>query len=225
MIRCYAGYPVKLPDGEIAGALCILDTQPRLFSDEKLHLLRLLAELVEDEFKIISMATTDSLTGLLNRRSFLLMSQEIMRKSRIKSSIYSVALISMDNLKKINNEYGHAEGDIALKHMANIIDHSVPQNSFTFRRGGNEFGIIFPRMSLSQASKVINSIILNLRDFNKSSPKGYKIIFSCGMSQFDDKKHETAEAMLKEADRKMYQIKDFHLLLKKKTWPFSTLSK
>lgn len=67
-IRFYAGYPVHLPSGDVAGTLCLIHTQPRPFSDDDIASLKDLAFIVEDEFQVIGMAMTDSLTGITNRR-------------------------------------------------------------------------------------------------------------------------------------------------------------
>lgn len=65
LIRFYARYPVRLPNGEIAGAICILDSSPRRFSPKQMSLLMDLTGIVEDEFKLLQLATKDSLTELL----------------------------------------------------------------------------------------------------------------------------------------------------------------
>ncbi len=88
-IRFYAGHPVRLPDGEIAGTICIIDTEPRVLTRDDFLLLKDLAEIVEDEFRIINEATTDPLTGICNRRSFALMTDESLRKAKKKKK-YSV---------------------------------------------------------------------------------------------------------------------------------------
>ena len=85
-IRFYAGHPVRLPDGEIAGTICIIDTEPRVLTRDDFLLLKDLAEIVEDEFRIINEATTDPLTGICNRRSFALMTDESLRKAKKKGN-------------------------------------------------------------------------------------------------------------------------------------------
>ena len=69
-IRFYAGCPVHLPDGATAGSFCIIDHEPREFGAEDVAMLKDLAAIVEDEFAVMNAATTDELTGLLNRRGF-----------------------------------------------------------------------------------------------------------------------------------------------------------
>lgn len=70
-IRFYAGYPLHLPDGAVAGMLCLLNSTPRYFSEEDIALLKGLAFIREDEFQVIYMAMTDILIGIPNRRAFL----------------------------------------------------------------------------------------------------------------------------------------------------------
>ncbi|MFX4315329.1 diguanylate cyclase, partial [Enterobacter sp. 63] len=123
-VRFYAGYPVKLPDGEIAGSICIIDTNPRDFSEEELGFLSDLAKIVEDEFRIINMATTDSLTGLINRRLFSIITKEILKKSRKRNKVFCVVIIDLNDFKPINDNFGHAEGNQALIKFSTILENA-----------------------------------------------------------------------------------------------------
>ena len=143
-IRFYAGYPVKLPDGEIAGTICIIDTKPRFFNNDEYSLLQDLAEIVEDEFKIINEVITDPLTGICNRRSFSLITDEVLQRAKKKKQHFCLIYIDLDNFKEINDNFGHAEGNIALCAFSNILEQQINTKSIVARLGGDEFGVLLP---------------------------------------------------------------------------------
>ncbi|WP_431022187.1 Diguanylate cyclase [Erwinia rhapontici] len=206
-IRSYAGYPVKLPDGEIAGAICIIDTKPREFTSKELNHLKDLAGIVEDEFKIINIATTDSLTGICNRRSFRLILDEVFKNNRKKMKKFSVIIIDLNKFKPINDTYGHAEGNAALCAFSNILENLSYDNSFVARLGGDEFGAILSDSSHLGATAFINELKSDLQKYNNESGKPYLIDFTAGAVEYDFEKHTTVSDILIEADRDMYDKK------------------
>lgn len=206
-IRFYAGYPVKLPDGEIAGSICIIDTKPRNFSEEELGLLHDLAEIVEDEFRMINMATTDSLTALSNRRLFSLITAETLKNSCKRRRVFCVAIIDLNDFKPINDMYGHAEGNQALIKFSEILDNASPENSLVARLGGDEFGVLLPYSTIQQANEFINQLSEMLIRHNVDADKPYQLAFSAGVVEYDQKIHHTYADIMSDADEKMYLIK------------------
>lgn len=206
-IRFYAGYPVKLPDGEIGGTICIIDTRPRFLSGSDYRLLKDLAEIVEDEFRIINMAATDSLTGICNRRSFIVIAEETIRKAKKRNRKFSMIIIDLDDFKPINDTWGHAEGNAALITFANLLEELTDNNALVARLGGDEFGVIFPGSSLIDATSFIDQLTDTLNDYNTNSQKPYKISFSAGLVEFNVAKHLHPADLMREADSNMYDIK------------------
>jgi GGDEF domain-containing protein len=107
-IRFYAGQPVNLPDGTVAGTLCLIHTVPRAFTDD-IASLRDLACIVEDEFEAISMAMTDSLTGIPNRRGFYRAGEKLFRAMNRQDASFSLIYFDLDRFKPVNDLWGHAE--------------------------------------------------------------------------------------------------------------------
>ncbi|MFG6090642.1 sensor domain-containing diguanylate cyclase [Enterobacter soli] len=212
-IRFYAGYPVKLPDGEIAGSICIIDTKPRNFSADELSLLRDLAEIVEDEFRIMNMATTDSLTALSNRRLFSLITKETLKKSCKRKKVFCVVIIDLNDFKPINDTYGHAEGNQALINFSEILENSSPENSLVARIGGDEFGVLLPYSTIQQANEFINQLSEMLIKHNINADKPYQLTFSAGVVEYDEKVHHDYAAIMRDADEKMYLVKKNKKLL------------
>lgn len=212
-IRFYAGYPVKLPDGEIAGSICIIDTKPRNFSADELSLLRDLAEIVEDEFRIMNMATTDSLTALSNRRLFSLITKETLKKSCKRKKVFCVVIIDLNDFKPINDTYGHAEGNQALINFSEILENSSPENSLVARIGGDEFGVLLPYSTIQQANEFINQLSEMLIKHNINADKPYQLTFSAGVVEYDEKVHHDYADIMRDADEKMYLVKKNKKLL------------
>lgn len=206
-IRFYAGYPVHLPDGEMAGTICIIDTKPREFSRDEYALLQDLALIVEDEFRIISQATTDALTGLCNRRSFTLIAEEILRKSVRTNKHFCLIIIDLNDFKMINDNYGHAEGNRALKAFSEILQDTASDNGFIARLGGDEFAVIIPDASDEEGEFFLNQLQKKIDSYNSSNRK-FHINFSGGISVFDKEKRNSFSYMMHEADKEMYRMKN-----------------
>lgn len=205
-IRFYAGYPVHLPDGEIAGTICILDTKPREFTADEFSLLQDLAFIVEDEFRIINQATTDALTGLCNRRSFTLIADEIQRKSLRNNKTFCLIIIDLNDFKLINDTYGHAEGNRALKDFSEILQNTVSENGFIARMGGDEFAVIIPEASETEGEMFIMQMNESVKKYNLKHTD-YRLDFSGGVAVFDKDKLNSVSLMMKQADREMYRKK------------------
>ncbi|MGG1905445.1 diguanylate cyclase [Enterobacter ludwigii] len=205
-IRFYAGYPVHLPDGEIAGTICIIDTKPREFSSDEYALLQDLAFIVEDELRIISQATTDALTGLCNRRSFTLIADEILRKSARNNKTFCLIIIDLNDFKLINDTYGHDEGNRALKNFSEILQNTASDNGFIARLGGDEFAVLIPEVSKKEGDTFMAQLNESVKEYNLNHID-YSLGFSGGVAVFDKYKLNSVSLMMKEADREMYLVK------------------
>lgn len=204
-IRFYAGYPVHLPDGEVAGTLCLIHTSPRHFNAEDISSLKDLACIVEDEFKVIGMAMTDSLTSIPNRRGFYSKGEKRFRVLNQTNASFSLIFFDLDKFKPINDLWGHAEGDEVLKVFADMLTQHLDPGDIAGRLGGDEFSVLI-------ADKRRTDIFLqDLRkcvdDYNAHSGKPYNINYSFGMLHNDPIKYPLLAEMLKECDEVMYSAK------------------
>lgn len=149
-------------------------------------------------------AAYDELTGLLNRRGLQEKSTELFNIYQgMHVYIYS---IDLDRLKYINDNYGHAEGDFAIKKIAEALHHSFRQTDLIGRIGGDEFLVVAIKPH-SDEDYVIKRINLYLEDFNRLGEKAYPIRVSIGYSEFDVTKHMDMALYLKEADERLYEVK------------------
>ena len=97
------------------------------------------------EKELRDLATSDSLTGLPNRRQFLLrMDEEFSRLQRLDAQSVSVLMLDIDHFKRVNDSYGHAVGDEVLKHFARLVHEELRKIDVVGRLGGEEFAIILP---------------------------------------------------------------------------------
>lgn len=152
------------------------------------------------------LAYKDSLTNLLNRRGlFERLDEELSRYKRQKYSLV-VILADIDYFKNINDTYGHAFGDEALKHVARIITKNVRKEDIIGRLGGDEFLYILPYTNLDQAKILIEEINIYLNNnILKYSNESVPVTLSVGITQANE--DDDVDSIIKRADFGMYQSK------------------
>lgn len=151
-------------------------------------------------------AREDQLTGTLNRRGLdEAFKREAARADR-QSSPMCVALLDIDNFKKLNDTLGHQAGDEALLHIVQVIkDHLRPADALA-RYGGEEFVILLPDSGVPEAVDVMARLQRELtKRFFLHKNEKQLITFSCGVSQ--RKSSEDLEPAVSRADRALYQAK------------------
>jgi len=162
-IRSYASAPV-MADGAVCGTLCAASARQLPFTDEAKatlalfsHLIgqqiereRLLGRLSKANLELATLASTDALTGLPNRRLLMAeLSRVLARGEREKSSVL-VAMIDLDNFKAINDSHGHEAGDAFLAAMAQRLQAALRATDLLARLGGDEFVAVGPGPAASQ---------------------------------------------------------------------------
>ncbi len=205
-VRFYAGCPLTIPDGSRLGALCLIDTEPRSFSAEDLRLMRDLAAMVEQEMAAVQMATVCDLTGLSNRRGFELLGQQAIQVCKRLNKPAALLYFDLNHFKEINDTYGHAEGDHALKVFAEVLHRVLRSSDLTGRLGGDEFAALLIDSDWAETSAVIERLRSTLAARNAVDRRGYDIRFSVGQVALDTR-HTTIGALLAEGDGEMYRNK------------------
>ncbi|MXN65719.1 diguanylate cyclase [Stappia sp. GBMRC 2046] len=165
----YIGAPLVV-DGETYGTLCFCSASPRAkpFSDTDKEILRLLSDwiaheigrdrdfrqLQEAQAELQRLATTDDLTGVLNRREFIRQADKELARTRHLGRPLTAAVLDVDHFKQINDTLGHAAGDYALKDIARALSGELGTDGLLGRIGGEEFCAVLPNRSLEEAAEV-----------------------------------------------------------------------
>jgi diguanylate cyclase (GGDEF)-like protein len=148
-------------------------------------------------------SSLDSLTGIGNRFSFDQFMEGLSRQ--ITKQSYAVIMIDMNEFKKINDTYGHAEGDNALRDMAVLIKGCIRQTDFAARYGGDEFVLAI------KAEHDVEALLARLQGaieaHNNKNIRPYKIHISYGWDVFTTNSGQSIEHFLAHIDRLMYRHK------------------
>ena len=175
-----------------------------LKNDELANLNRSLELKVKERtIELERMASTDQLTGLINRRELLrLIEREMTVFKRYKNDL-TIAMIDIDHFKKINDTYGHLEGDNVLIQVAQTLSETMREADLVGRYGGEEFLIVMPFTSSEDAHVIIERCRSNVEDLIIGDFK-IKVTISAGISAIVN---DDAEATIALADENLYKAK------------------
>lgn len=220
-IRFYAGAPLSLDPGLRLGALCVIDTKPRSFSDEDRRRLSDLAAMVVGQLQLhryainyAKQATTvwhlanqDPLTGLANRSFFQQRLEEVLARTLAQNTSASLLLIDLDNFKDVNDALGHDAGDSLLSCVAMRLGEFVRESDAVARLGGDEFGIILSDpFEPDQAYAIAGHMLARLAEPFSYGGHIINCRASVGISTCP-RDHCDASELLKDADLALYRAK------------------
>lgn len=226
-VVAYLGAPLITNDGSALGSLCVIDSTPRTWSEGdvtalsdlaaavvaeielrmKLRALvcaRALLELHAEEIRILSLR--DELTGLYNRRGFLEVARQQMKLVERARGSLALFFADLDGMKLINDHLGHEQGDRALVDTADVLRAVFRSSDVIARLGGDEFVV------LAQAPpEGVDRIRARLRHAidkrNVELGRPYRLALSIGVTTCDPMRRGSLEAVLAEADARMYEQK------------------
>ncbi len=159
------------------------------------------------EEELRKFATTDVLTGVLNRGHALLLFGKQLQVSRRNKQKLSICYVDVDRLKDINDTYGHQEGDEALKLISKFLEETPREADIVCRLGGDEFLMILSQCSIDQAKSVWERIANKLTAFNAKMIKPYIISLSCGFAEYNPDAEKSVDKLIAIADQEMYKDK------------------
>ncbi|WP_428739858.1 diguanylate cyclase [Sulfurimonas sp.] len=148
-------------------------------------------------------AIHDPLTGILNRRGFDKILGHKVSVSRRYTSDLSIIFFDIDHFKSINDAYGHDAGDVALKELTEIIKKQIRESDIFARWGGEEFAILLPMSSLSDALLLTEKLQKKIEDMHFSVVE--HLTCSFGVTQL--KQNDQVETFLKRVDEFLYLAK------------------
>lgn len=206
-IRFYAGCTLTVPNGSKLGTLCLIDTKPRILDEEERILLQDLAHMVEQEIAAVQMATMDELTMLSNRRGFEALAEHELKACRRMKKPASLLFFDLNDFKKINDTYGHKEGDTVLVTFASLLQKAFRESDVIGRLGGDEFVALLIDSNYATTSECIQRFNKMLDVYNSEARRGYDIHYSVGQIGYDAEQHSSIQRILCDADKAMYANK------------------
>lgn len=164
-------------------------------------------ELEKTNERLRSLSLTDELTGLNNRRGFMILANGLLKFARRATHPLCLLYIDMDSLKKINDTFGHTHGDTALTHFAQILTRTFRDSDVIARMGGDEFAVLTIDATEGGLSAIQARLQSNVDNHNLETVRSYPLSFSLGIIRVDLDSTFTVEALLKQADEAMYTHK------------------
>ncbi|MBR1798260.1 MAG: GGDEF domain-containing protein [Clostridiales bacterium] len=173
----------------------------------KANLQSSLDQFMKDNTILDAMAKSDELTGLYNRRGFLDYAQTEIGKPENKGKRALICYADMDNLKYVNDKFGHDEGDFSLREIAAILNDAFRENDIIGRMGGDEF-IVFAMIQITDYEKQIKDRIARItQKHNEEANKPYPIEMSIGICEFNCGNDIDIHEIIDRADEKLYKEK------------------
>ena len=158
--------------------------------------------------KVRHMAEHDALTGLINRGTLYKTGENVFAQFGPKSSA-AIFLLDIDFFKKVNDTYGHLNGDIVLKNVANTLASNLRVTDIVGRYGGEEFCVFLPRISDIDIMDIAEKLRISIEKLNLSL-NGEKIdlTISVGVAIYDNSSNKNFESFLSKADVALYEAKN-----------------
>ena len=202
-------------EGEILGCLSVHSEQPNAFDAQDLQFLSVIGYQMAASLKhfqrfssIKNMATYDTLTGLYNRRYFE-ERLEVEAENSFRSGVpLSLVMVDIDHFKKINDTFGHTDGDQILCKISSLLKNSVRRKDTVARYGGEEFILILPEAALQQsyviAERIRQRVENTLFEVGRTQ---VNLTLSMGISNFPSHRVKSKEELIKLADQALYDAK------------------
>ncbi len=174
-----------------------------------------LITLKENNIVLDTLSKSDALTGIMNRRGFYHAGEALLERNKQAGGRTLVAYIDMNNLKIINDRYGHDEGDFSIKLISELLMETAGSTGLVGRVGGDEFALIMPALPAGEASEedlneekaFVARIYQRFGQYNEKSAKVYNITVSVGTCMVEAGDALTLKEAMTLADGKLYEEK------------------
>ena len=160
------------------------------------------------EEKLREAAVTDPLTGLFNRRGFFRLAEQQLNIAERKERSMMLLYLDINNMKEINDKFGHKQGDQALTDTAALLSKTFRESDIIARMGGDEFAVLLTEPSGPDVGHIISwHIQHNLKNHNKLRGRRYRLSISMGIAYYDPQRPCSISDLLTLADMRMYRGK------------------
>lgn len=174
------------------------------------------ADITEYEH-ISETARTDELTSMLNRRGGNERLLEALRQGEREGQVITIALYDINQLKQVNDCYGHSEGDRLLRYVSSISKECLGKRDFMYRLSGDEFVMVFYGRGIKEADESMKRILSRAKDEGRQMNICYDVSFSYGLTEVYPGDTGSVDDILSRADEQMYiQKRKFHIEKSKK---------
>lgn len=147
----------------------------------------------------------DSLTGLYNHSAFYTLLSSLLEQQKNAPARLYLAVLDIDDFKKVNDTWGHEQGNKVLQSLAELLKGTRPANSFAARYGGEEFTCTLQGVSPEEAFSVMDNIRARFADLKFPETGSSRITLSCGLTEY--RQGMSANDFFKKADKAMYAAK------------------
>ena len=169
-------------------------------------------ELAQSNAALESLALIDDLTGLYNRKGFFTLAEHRLKLAYRTREPFSIAFVDLDGLKRINDTFGHQEGNRAIADTANVLRECFRESDIIARLGGDEFAVFMAEADESKVASITSRIQQSLAACNSAPNRDYWLSFSTGIVSAGGSEPSDLETLLASADALMYQQKSRRLI-------------
>ncbi len=161
----------------------------------------------QNEEKIVALSITDQLTGLHNRRGFLVFAEQQLKLADRNRRRVLLFFADLDGLKGINDTLGHKEGDQAIADMASVLKDTFRSSDIIARMGGDEFAILAIDPEENNIELIMNRLQNQVDLHNRQAKRKYQLSISVGSSFYDPENPSSVDELMASADALMYEQK------------------
>ena len=184
-----------------------------LANDKVIMVARDITERKQIEVSLWEISIRDQLTGLYNRRGFITLAQQQIKTAERGKRLMPLVFVDVDDMKGINDNLGHEEGDRALSDAASILRQTFRESDIIARIGGDEFAILATDVTEMNPDILSERLQQNIDAFNQSVAQKFKLSMSWGIAIYNPETPITLDELMSAADGLMYaqkKTKSFH---------------
>ena len=215
-IHSIACVPIRSGENTL-GVIQLLNSKLDLLSEYSISFLRILCDYAAIAIQnarslkmIQELSITDDCTGLLNaRRLYTMLEEQVALRDCGEAVPFSLVFLDLDRFKTVNDTHGHLVGSRLLSEVGGVLKRIAGPDHYAFRYGGDEFVLLLPNSTRSQAASLTHELCNELREetFLTSHGLALRITASFGVATFPDH-GDSVHTMLRAADSMMYEVKN-----------------